>query len=155
MCQSAAARTHARIAQTRTLTGAGTYGHMKAGAGRPGCTLTHLGHAGRPASTLREPACTLRQRALTDTCPRQNDCLLRGVTHVFVDEIHERDINSDFLLILLRSILPARPNLKVRTPHTRTHARRPLRPRLAPLSSRPLSPPPLSYVTRILTRKPM
>ena len=27
---------------------------------------------------------------------------LRGVSHVIVDEIHERDLNSDFLLVLLR-----------------------------------------------------
>ena len=27
---------------------------------------------------------------------------LRGVSHVIVDEIHERDLNSDFLLVLLK-----------------------------------------------------
>ena len=27
---------------------------------------------------------------------------LRGVSHLIVDEIHERDLNSDFLLVLLR-----------------------------------------------------
>jgi HrpA-like RNA helicase len=43
----------------------------------------------------------------------QGDCLLKGVSHIFVDEIHERDINSDFLLIILRRLLPFRPSLKV------------------------------------------
>jgi ATP-dependent RNA helicase DHX57 len=43
----------------------------------------------------------------------QGDCLLKGVSHIFVDEIHERDINSDFLLIILKRLLPFRPNLKV------------------------------------------
>ena len=43
----------------------------------------------------------------------QGDCLLKGVSHIFVDEIHERDINSDFLLIILKQLLPYRPNLKV------------------------------------------
>ena len=27
---------------------------------------------------------------------------LRGVSHVIVDEIHERDVNTDFLLVVLR-----------------------------------------------------
>ena len=28
-----------------------------------------------------------------------------GVSHVIVDEVHERDVNTDFLLILLREIV--------------------------------------------------
>ena len=36
-----------------------------------------------------------------------------GVSHVIVDEVHERDINSDFLLILLREIVRAGVNVKV------------------------------------------
>ncbi|CAF1221606.1 unnamed protein product, partial [Adineta steineri] len=38
---------------------------------------------------------------------------LRGISHVIVDEIHERDINTDFLLVLLRDMLNAYPQLKV------------------------------------------
>lgn len=38
---------------------------------------------------------------------------LMGVTHVVVDEVHERDRNSDFALILLRDLLPQRPDLRV------------------------------------------
>lgn len=38
---------------------------------------------------------------------------LAGVTHVVVDEVHERDRNSDFALILLRDLLPQRPDLRV------------------------------------------
>lgn len=30
---------------------------------------------------------------------------LRGVSHVIVDEIHERDLNSDFVLIVLRDMV--------------------------------------------------
>lgn len=30
---------------------------------------------------------------------------LRGVSHVIVDEIHERDINTDFILIVLRDMV--------------------------------------------------
>lgn len=38
---------------------------------------------------------------------------LEGVTHVLCDEAHERDKFSDFLLILLRELLPRRPQLRV------------------------------------------
>ncbi|XP_022775915.1 DExH-box ATP-dependent RNA helicase DExH5, mitochondrial isoform X6 [Durio zibethinus] len=38
---------------------------------------------------------------------------LKGVTHIIVDEIHERGINEDFLLIVLKDLLPRRPELKL------------------------------------------
>ncbi|KAG5229835.1 ATP-dependent RNA helicase [Salix suchowensis] len=38
---------------------------------------------------------------------------LKGVTHVIVDEIHERGMNEDFLLIVLRDLLPRRPELRL------------------------------------------
>jgi HrpA-like RNA helicase len=38
---------------------------------------------------------------------------LVGITHIVVDEVHERDRNSDFTLILLRDLLPRRADLKV------------------------------------------
>lgn len=38
---------------------------------------------------------------------------LRGVSHVIVDEIHERDINTDFLLIILRDMLSVYSDLRV------------------------------------------
>eukprot|EP00443_Scrippsiella_acuminata_P000518 CAMPEP_0115331174 /NCGR_PEP_ID=MMETSP0270-20121206/86174_1 /TAXON_ID=71861 /ORGANISM="Scrippsiella trochoidea, Strain CCMP3099" /LENGTH=793 /DNA_ID=CAMNT_0002751947 /DNA_START=106 /DNA_END=2484 /DNA_ORIENTATION=+ len=43
----------------------------------------------------------------------ENDRNLRGVTHIVVDECHERDLDTDFLLIVLRDLLPKRPCLKV------------------------------------------
>ncbi|GJP52070.1 hypothetical protein CLOM_g11175, partial [Closterium sp. NIES-68] len=42
-----------------------------------------------------------------------SDPLLNGVTHIVVDEIHERGMNEDFLLIVLRDLLPRRPDLKL------------------------------------------
>jgi ATP-dependent RNA helicase DHX36 len=42
----------------------------------------------------------------------QCDPGLKGVSHVFVDEIHERDLNTDFLLIVLRRLLRKRRDLK-------------------------------------------
>ncbi|KAK4479906.1 hypothetical protein RD792_015450 [Penstemon davidsonii] len=38
---------------------------------------------------------------------------LKGVTYVIVDEIHERGINEDFLLIVLKDLLPRRPELRL------------------------------------------
>ena len=38
----------------------------------------------------------------------EEDPTLNNVTHVFVDEVHERSIESDFLLMVLRDMLPKR-----------------------------------------------
>ncbi|CAL0318438.1 unnamed protein product [Lupinus luteus] len=38
---------------------------------------------------------------------------LKGVTHIIVDEIHERGMNEDFLFIVLKDLLPHRPELKL------------------------------------------
>lgn len=38
---------------------------------------------------------------------------LSGVSHMLVDEIHERGMNEDFLLIILRDLLPRRPDLRL------------------------------------------
>ena len=39
--------------------------------------------------------------------------MLNGITHVVIDEVHERDRNSDFLLIIMRRLLVRRPELKL------------------------------------------
>ncbi|XP_028832515.1 ATP-dependent RNA helicase DHX30 [Denticeps clupeoides] len=38
---------------------------------------------------------------------------LRGVSHVVVDEVHERDVNTDLLVALLRSTLQLNPDLRL------------------------------------------
>lgn len=38
---------------------------------------------------------------------------LEGISHVFVDEVHERSLDTDFLLALLKHALPQMPTLKV------------------------------------------
>ena len=38
---------------------------------------------------------------------------LQDVTHIVVDEIHERDKFADFLLITVRDLLPSRPQLRL------------------------------------------
>ncbi|XP_055609063.1 dosage compensation regulator isoform X2 [Uranotaenia lowii] len=44
---------------------------------------------------------------------RKLEAGLRGVSHVIVDEIHERDVNSDFILVVLRDMLHTYPDLRV------------------------------------------
>ncbi|KAI5622202.1 putative ATP-dependent RNA helicase DHX30 isoform X2 [Silurus asotus] len=43
----------------------------------------------------------------------QSNPLLRGISHVVVDEVHERDVNTDVLLALLRRALTHNPELRV------------------------------------------
>ena len=38
---------------------------------------------------------------------------LEGLTHIVLDEVHERDRYTDFLLIMLRQMLPSRPDLRL------------------------------------------
>ncbi|XP_077495403.1 ATP-dependent RNA helicase DHX30-like [Amblyomma americanum] len=38
---------------------------------------------------------------------------LRGISHVIVDEVHERDVCTDFLLVLLQGVLKLNRNLRV------------------------------------------
>ncbi|XP_060559256.1 ATP-dependent RNA helicase DHX29-like, partial [Ruditapes philippinarum] len=43
----------------------------------------------------------------------QLDSKLQHVTHIIVDEVHERSVQSDFLLIILQQLLKQRSDLKV------------------------------------------
>ncbi|XP_061550953.1 ATP-dependent RNA helicase DHX30 [Phycodurus eques] len=43
----------------------------------------------------------------------QSNPTLRGISHVVVDEVHERDVNTDLLLALLRSCMTNNPDLRV------------------------------------------
>eukprot|EP00178_Gracilaria_changii_P017569 TRINITY_DN500_c0_g1_i2.p1 TRINITY_DN500_c0_g1~~TRINITY_DN500_c0_g1_i2.p1 ORF type:complete len:1343 (-),score=190.46 TRINITY_DN500_c0_g1_i2:4236-8264(-) len=43
----------------------------------------------------------------------QSDPLLKGISHVVVDEVHERSSETDFLMLVVRDILPLRPKLRV------------------------------------------
>lgn len=44
---------------------------------------------------------------------RKLEAGLRGVSHVIVDEIHERDVNSDFIMVVLRDMVHTYPDLRV------------------------------------------
>ena len=39
--------------------------------------------------------------------------MLSDISHLVIDEVHERDVLSDFLLAILRPLLARRPDLRV------------------------------------------
>jgi hypothetical protein len=43
----------------------------------------------------------------------QSEPRLEGVSHVIIDEVHERDISTDFLLVLMKDLLRLRPGLRL------------------------------------------
>ncbi|XP_055986573.1 putative ATP-dependent RNA helicase DHX57 [Sorex fumeus] len=43
----------------------------------------------------------------------EGDAALRGVTHIIIDEVHERTEESDFLLLVLKDLVLQRPGLQV------------------------------------------
>ncbi|XP_068262600.1 putative ATP-dependent RNA helicase DHX57 isoform X2 [Nyctibius grandis] len=43
----------------------------------------------------------------------EGDLTLHGITHVIVDEVHERTEESDFLLLVLKDIMVQRPDLRI------------------------------------------
>jgi len=43
----------------------------------------------------------------------QDNPELQGATHLVIDEVHERDLQTDFLLNLVRTVVTRRPDLKV------------------------------------------
>lgn len=43
----------------------------------------------------------------------QSNQSLKGVSHVIIDEVHERDVITDFLLVLLKRVLRLNPNIRI------------------------------------------
>lgn len=66
-----------------------------------------LESVGGPATPLRFVTSGVLLKMLT------NPDALYGVTHIVVDEVHERDKFADFALILLKDLLQLRPGLRV------------------------------------------
>eukprot|EP00850_Spirogloea_muscicola_P000087 SM000001S04489 [mRNA] locus=s1:509072:515466:+ [translate_table: standard] len=43
----------------------------------------------------------------------QNKDYLATASHIIIDEVHERDVNTDFLLIVVKELLPSYPSLRI------------------------------------------
>ncbi|KAG2537592.1 hypothetical protein PVAP13_9NG309500 [Panicum virgatum] len=70
----------------------------------------------RSMQSFREklPAFNMREGFLKAVAANQvQEPDLVGVSHLLVDEIHERGMNEDFLIIILRDLLPRRPDLRL------------------------------------------
>ncbi|GKB52008.1 DExH-box ATP-dependent RNA helicase DExH5, mitochondrial isoform X1, partial [Tanacetum coccineum] len=65
------------------------------------------------AMSVSERIATERGERLGETERLLVDRNLKGVTHVIIDEIHERGMNEDFLLIVLKELFPRRPDLRL------------------------------------------
>ncbi|KAG0229491.1 ATP-dependent RNA helicase dhx29, partial [Mortierella sp. GBA43] len=79
-------------------------------AGRPGTLVGYqirLESRVEPSNVLKFCTTGILLRRL------ESDSLLKGVTHLVIDEVHERSLDSDFLLVILQRLLPRRPDLKV------------------------------------------
>ena len=55
----------------------------------------------------------LRQLQTAGGSEADMDDALRDVSHVFIDEVHERAVDADFLLVILRDMLQRRKDLRV------------------------------------------
>ncbi|PWN33444.1 P-loop containing nucleoside triphosphate hydrolase protein [Meira miltonrushii] len=77
------------------------------GQGMVGYAIRGESKSGRNTKLLFTTTGVLLRRLST------NDPDLRGISHVFVDEVHERGVDSDLLLIELREVLKRNPTLRV------------------------------------------
>lgn len=55
----------------------------------------------------------LRRLQISGPSPSDVIASLADVSHVFIDEVHERSLDTDFLLVLLKTVLGKRKDLKV------------------------------------------
>lgn len=84
------------------------WGKQKVGDGLIGYAIRGERKAGRGCRLLFCTTGILLQRR-----SRGGDPNLDGVSHVFVDEVHERSLDSDFLLLILREVLERNPSIKI------------------------------------------
>eukprot|EP00656_Telonema_subtile_P008765 TRINITY_DN14097_c0_g1_i5.p1 TRINITY_DN14097_c0_g1~~TRINITY_DN14097_c0_g1_i5.p1 ORF type:complete len:907 (-),score=256.57 TRINITY_DN14097_c0_g1_i5:33-2753(-) len=83
-------------------------------AGSPGDVRSQVGYHIR-LEAVAHPSATKLLFCTTGILLRrlQSEPELGSVTHVVIDEVHERDLNIDFLLLILKDLLSKRSDLKV------------------------------------------
>ncbi|UZJ55185.1 hypothetical protein CBS101457_004505 [Exobasidium rhododendri] len=102
------------VTQPRRLSAMGVASRVSAercedlnGQGRVGYAIRGERKAGRQTRLLFSTTGVLLRRL------SQHDRDLKDISHVFVDEVHERGVESDLLLLELREVLQRNPNLRV------------------------------------------
>lgn len=102
------------VTQPRRLSAMGVASRVAAercealdGKGQVGYSIRGESKSGRDTRLLFTTTGVLLRRLSS------NDPDLRGISHVFVDEVHERGVDSDLLLLELREILKRNPNIRI------------------------------------------
>ncbi len=69
----------------------------------------------KQTKTRHDPLCALNHYAAAAAAAAAALVLqmLSDISHLVIDEVHERDVLSDFLLAILRPLLARRPDLRV------------------------------------------
>ena len=88
-------------------------GQEMADPGHPGADGTWVGYQVRLENQIS--ADTRLRYITTGVLLRRlaSDAKLQGVTHVVIDEVHERSLDSDLLLYCMKKVLLANPRLKL------------------------------------------
>ncbi|VDK89056.1 unnamed protein product [Dibothriocephalus latus] len=73
---------------------------------------TSVGYSVRFETVLPRPFGSVLFCTVGTMC-RKMEGGLRGISHIVIDEIHERDVNTDFMLILIRDMIQANRDLRV------------------------------------------
>ncbi|VDL97470.1 unnamed protein product [Schistocephalus solidus] len=73
---------------------------------------TSVGYSVRFETVLPRPFGSVLFCTVGTMC-RKMEAGLRGISHIVIDEIHERDVNTDFMLILIRDMIQANRDLRV------------------------------------------
>ncbi|KAK1800697.1 hypothetical protein P4O66_005523, partial [Electrophorus voltai] len=79
----------------------------------PGAKTSLCGYQIRAESRTSDSTCLLYCTTGVLLRKLQQDCLLTALTHVIVDEVHERSVQSDFLLTILRDLVQKRSDLQL------------------------------------------
>lgn len=73
---------------------------------------TSVGYSVRFETVLPRPYGSILFCTVGTLC-RKMEGGLRGISHIILDEIHERDVNTDFMLIIIRDLVRVNKGLRV------------------------------------------
>ncbi len=73
---------------------------------------TSVGYSVRFETVLPRPYGSILFCTVGTLC-RKMEAGIRGISHIIIDEIHERDVNTDFMLILIRELVRVNRELRV------------------------------------------